>query len=61
MVVLNIIISFVLEIYSTTLEEAQKTSKRLDQASQLLIAVPTYDQLKELMQKAALYDQSKLN
>ena len=56
MVILNIVVSFVIEIYSSTLDEEHKDSQKIGYAKRLMIATPTEEQLKELMIKAALYD-----
>ena len=56
MVMMNIIVSFVLEIYTVSLEESQAKLLRAEKARKISKACPTEDELKELIRKAALYD-----
>lgn len=56
-IIMNIIISFILEIYTISLEESQLKKKKTDYAGKIRQVAPTEDQLEELIRKAKLYDQ----
>ena len=56
-IIMNIIISFILEIYTISLEESQLKKKKTDYASTIRQVAPTEDQLEELIRKARLFDQ----
>lgn len=58
-VVLNIVISFILEVYSVSHVDTQKQLGKIKNAAIVANAVPTKEQLEELIKKAAILDQIK--
>ena len=60
MVFLNIVVSFIMEIYEVTLEKLDKNSDKMENVSKVMEAAPTTDELKTLIRKAKLYDKMML-
>ena len=60
MVFLNIVVSFIMEIYEVTLEKLDKDSDKMENVSKIMEAAPTQDELKTLIRKAKLYDKMML-
>ena len=56
MIMLNIVISFVLEIYSVSLEDSRTKTGRIHKAKIISQYADTEEKLKELIRKAAEYD-----
>lgn len=56
MIMLNIVISFVLEIYSVSLEDSRTKTGRIHKAKIISQYADTEEKLKELIRKADAYD-----
>ncbi len=56
MVILNIVVSFVLEIYNMSLGESRAKLTKIANAKKILKVAPTQESLEELQRKAQLYD-----
>ena len=56
MIILNIVISFVLEIYSVSLEDSRTKTGRIHKAKIISKFFDTEEKLKELIRKANKYD-----
>jgi general stress protein CsbA len=57
MVILNIVVSFVLEIYNISLAKSKEKLNKINNAKAILKVAPTQESLEELIKKAQLYDQ----
>lgn len=56
MVILNIVISFVLEIYTVSLAESESRLSKIKNAQIILKIAPNKESLEEIIRKARLYD-----
>ena len=60
MVFLNIVVSFIMEIYEVTLEKLDANSDKMENVYKVMEAAPTQEELKTLIRKAKLYDKMKM-
>jgi len=57
MIILNIVVSFVMEIYEVSLEESDAKLKKITDVKVIRDAAPTEELLEELIEKIAIYNQ----
>ena len=57
MIILNIVVSFVMEIYEVSLEESDANLKKITDVKAIRDAAPTEELLEELIEKIAIYNQ----
>ena len=57
MIILNIVVSFVMDIYEVSLEESDAKQKMITDVKSIRDAAPTEELLEELIEKIAIYNQ----
>ena len=57
MIILNIVVSFVMDIYEVSLEESDAKQKMITDVKAIRDAAPTEELLEELIEKIAIYNQ----